>query len=69
MEKTLQDLSDIELKAMAYDTLAQLQLLQNNLAAFNNELSRRAQAARTPQPVITPDDIIPREGLGKFQSV
>ena len=68
MERKIEELSDIELKALAYDTLAQLQLFQQNLAALNNELAKRAQAARNQQPVITPDDVIPREGLGKFQS-
>lgn len=46
MEKTLESLTEIELKARAYDTIAQLQLLQQNLQAINAELVKRAQAAR-----------------------
>ena len=50
MERKLQDLSDIELKALAYDTLAQLQVLQNNLNTINGELNRRAQQPQQAQP-------------------
>ena len=57
MEKNLQTLSDIELKALAYDHLAQLQQLQNNLNLINQELAKRASA---PQP--PPNQVIPRLG-------
>ena len=48
MERKLQDLSDIELKAVAYDTLAQIQALQGQLNAINGELTRRAQESQQP---------------------
>lgn len=57
MEKQLKDFTDIELKAMAYDHIAQLQVLQNNLNAINQELARRLQPAQ-PQPA----QVIPRLG-------
>lgn len=44
----LKDLSIIELKAYAYDTLAQIQSLQGNLDALNNEIH-----VRVNQPVKT----------------
>lgn len=50
MERQIQDVSDMELKATAYDTLAQIQMLQNQLNTINQELSRRAQAAQQPPP-------------------
>lgn len=67
MERKIEELSDIELKALAYDTLAQLQLFQQNLNVINGELAKRAQAARQATQPIEPE-IIPREGLGKFQT-
>ena len=62
MERKLEELSDIELKALAYDTLAQLQMLQQNLNTINGELAKRAQTARnnSQQDVITPDGVVPR---------
>jgi hypothetical protein len=49
MEKKLEDFTDIELKALAYDTLAQLQVSQRNLDTINGELSKRAQSAQSVQ--------------------
>jgi hypothetical protein len=60
MERKLQDLSDIELKALAYDTLAQLQLLQNNLNTINGELGRRSQQAQLAQQRLD-QGFIPRD--------
>jgi hypothetical protein len=65
MERKIEDLSDIELKAVAYDTLAAIQLHQNNLNAINGELARRAQAnqgAQASQPPAPSGGIIPRLG-------
>ena len=63
MERKIQDLSDIELKALAYDTLAQLQLLQNNLNVINAELNTRAKNV-SPQT-----QLIPREPLSPMGTV
>lgn len=54
MERKLEELSDIELKALAYDTLGQLQLHQQNLNAINTELARRAQARQEAPPTLPP---------------
>lgn len=45
MEQTnISQLSTIELKAIAYDTMAQIELSHNNLRIINQELARRVQA-------------------------
>jgi len=41
MEKNIQELSEIELKALAYDALANIEFYQGNLRALNGELARR----------------------------
>jgi hypothetical protein len=64
MERKLQELSVIELKALAYDTLAQLQILQNNMNIINQELNLRA----TPPPNQT-SPVIPREPLSPSGTV
>lgn len=66
MERKLQDLSDIELKALAYDTLAQLQLLQNNLNAINGELGRRVQQTQQQPSGFIPRDQAP---IGTVETV
>jgi uncharacterized membrane protein YccC len=43
MEKQLSEINLVELKALAYDHLSQIEFLQNNLRAINQELARRAQ--------------------------
>ena len=48
MEKTIKDASDIELKAAAYDAVTQIQFLQNQLNAINQELTYRLQAQKSP---------------------
>lgn len=45
---TLDHLSLIELKAMAYDTLYQLEFLQNNLAVLNTEIQKRINTPPAP---------------------
>ncbi len=60
MEITLQTLSDIELKALAYDQFAQIQLCQNNLNAINAELVRRNQLIYQNTPINPIQSIIPR---------
>jgi hypothetical protein len=66
MERTLENLSDVELKAVAYDTLAQLQLFQQNIQVINAELAKRAQARQQNQ-VLTPE-IVPPGEAGNFQT-
>ena len=38
----LKSLSDVEIKAMAYDELARLEMCQSNLRILNQELASRA---------------------------
>jgi hypothetical protein len=65
MERKIEDLSDIELKALAYDTLAQLQFFQNNLNLINAELNIRAKNAQTaPQ-----SQMIPRHPISPMGTV
>ncbi len=45
--KTLQDLTVLELKAVAYDAISTLEKTQNNLKLINQELGRR----QAPQPL------------------
>ena len=49
MERQLSDFTVTELKALAYDQMAQLELAQNNLRAINQELSKRLQSQAPPQ--------------------
>ena len=46
MERKLEDLTVLELKAFAYDQMIQLEQAQNNLRVLNQELVRRAQLAQ-----------------------
>ncbi len=41
--KTLSELTEIELKAAAYDNLAQMEQAQANLKVINEELGRRVK--------------------------
>lgn len=46
----IKKLSDLELKALAYDELAKIELSQNNLRVLNQELNLRAvEAAKKAQ--------------------
>lgn len=67
MERKLEELSDIELKALAYDTLAQLQMFQQNLNVINTELAKRVQAGKVTAQVV-PSGVIPRQGLNPIQT-
>lgn len=58
MDKQLQDLTVVELKAIAYDQMAQMELLQNNLRVINQELSRRLNVG-PPAPNLTVDPLPP----------
>lgn len=59
MEKQLDHFTEIELKALAYDMLAQTQMAQQNLNAINAEFARRAQLQQQSQILSHP---IPRVG-------
>ena len=39
----LEEKSDNEIKAMIYDCLLQLQILQNNISSLENELKKRGE--------------------------
>ena len=56
MERQLSDLTVVELKALAYDQMAQLDMIQNNLRVINQELSRRLNTGVQggPPPVQRP---------------
>jgi hypothetical protein len=41
----LSQLSDVQLKALAYDELAKVEIAQSNLRVINQELANRAKAA------------------------
>jgi hypothetical protein len=61
MEKRLQDLTDVEIKALCYDLIAQQQQTQNNLNVLNQELQRRAQSQQGV-PTQQSTQVIPRLG-------
>jgi hypothetical protein len=42
----IKSLSDIEIKALAYDELAKLEMCQSNLRVLNKELADRAQSSQ-----------------------
>lgn len=43
MEKKISDLTVVELKSLAYDELAKIEMCQNNLRALNQEITNRLQ--------------------------
>jgi hypothetical protein len=59
MDKQLSEMSVIELKAVAYDLIANLEMIRNNLNAINQELFKRQQQEAQPIP---PPTTIPRVG-------
>jgi len=44
-------LTVVELKALAYDELAKMEVAQNNLKTINQELAKRSQPAVEEKPV------------------
>lgn len=58
MNKQITDLTEIELKALAYDELNKLQLAQNNLRVLNEELFKRQQAQQPQQAPLVPAEQI-----------
>jgi hypothetical protein len=60
MNKTQKDLSDIELKAIAYDEMTKIEKAHNILNIINQELASRAQNTQTKtkmgeETVVTPE--------------
>jgi hypothetical protein len=54
---SLSNLSVVELKALAYDNLIQLEIAQTNLRAINQELSKKLNTQQNltpPTPTIEP---------------
>lgn len=49
MEKKLSDLTVVELKSLAYDELAKLEVAQQNLRVLNQEIAKRAQEQQQVQ--------------------
>ena len=47
-------MSDTDLKALAYDQMAQIELSQANLRAINGELEKRRQPAEEAKPTEEP---------------
>lgn len=52
-QKSIADLSMLELKAYAYDQLAQIQQCQNNLKILNDEIARRVSVNHKPSLLTT----------------
>jgi len=46
MQKQLKDFTEVELKAIAYDNLVQLEQAQKNIKVINDELNSRTQNAQ-----------------------
>ena len=62
MERKLEDLTIVEIKSIAYDTIIQLQMTQQNLQIINEELARRNTANQQSTPVQTfnpPNVVVP----------
>jgi hypothetical protein len=51
MQKNVQDFTDIELKAIAFDNLVQAEQCQNVIKTINNELASRAQNTQPKKPM------------------
>lgn len=50
MNKQLKDYTDVELKALAYDVIANIERQQENLKIINQELASRKQPGVTETP-------------------
>ena len=48
MQKTISDLTVLELKGLAYDELTRIEFAQNNIRALNQEINNRIQAQSQP---------------------
>ena len=60
MENDISKLSVLELKALAYDHLAQVQGLQNNLAVINQEIAKKSTPVKEEEKV-SPESDVPKE--------
>ncbi len=52
METPITDVSDVQLKAFAYDELAKIEQAQKILKALNNEIARRTQQPSQQKPTM-----------------
>ena len=52
MNKQLKDLTDVELKALAYDEMTKIQIAQNNLKFLHEELNNRIAQKQSNQEQI-----------------
>ena len=50
MQKTIKELTDTELKAIAFDNLASIEQAQANIKAINQELQARREEIQTSTP-------------------
>jgi len=72
MEKQLSDFTVVELKAIAYDLISQLEITQNNLKIIHQELTKRLntnQPPKTDNPTNNQQIIINSLPLGSIYPV
>lgn len=65
MQKQLKDFTDVELKSIAYDNLAQTEQCQLNIKAINQELASRSQTKQEP---IIPESVDGTPELEKLEA-
>lgn len=54
MQKELKDYSDVELKAISYDNLAQIEQCQSNIKIISQELATRSKKPEVITPEVLP---------------
>ena len=56
MQKQISDFTVVELKSLAYDELAKIELAQNNIRLLNQEITNRiqSQSQQTPGDFTSP---------------
>lgn len=67
MNKDIKDISDVELKAVAFDSLKEIERLQQQIQFINQELNNRAQAgaAKVEQAPVLEKDAVPKDKKSK----
>lgn len=68
MTKQVSEFTDIELKAIAYETVIALEQNKANLQAIQQELQRRAELAPVQEPS-TPEPKTEKEGSAIVKSI
>ena len=56
IQKDIKDMTETELKALAYDLVCQLELTKNNLQTVNQSIQRKQQENAAKTPVETNND-------------